>query len=136
MTGVQRYTLPIDTEDDIFVVRRKVRELAQTCRFDVFGISALTTAASELARNVWAHAGRGVAEIEMLQDEERSGLRLVFRDQGPGITDLDRALSGGYSTAKSMGLGLSGSKRLVDDFSIETVVGKGTTVTVVKWTPY
>jgi serine/threonine-protein kinase RsbT len=132
----QRFTFPIETEDDIFVVRRKVRELAQSCRFDVFGISALTTAASELARNVWIHAGQGVAEIEMLKDDERSGLRLVFRDNGPGIADLARALLGGHSTAHSLGLGLAGSKRLVDDFEVETTPGKGTTVTVVKWTPY
>lgn len=133
---VERHELKIDTEDDIIVVRRKVRDIAQTCRFDVFATSAMTTAASELARNVWTHAGSGVATIEKLDDEPRLGVRLVFRDEGPGIEDVERALRGGYSTAKSMGLGLSGSKRLVDEFTIDTTPGKGTTITVVKWSAY
>lgn len=133
---LERHELSIDTEDDIILVRRKVRDVAQTCRFDVFATSAVTTAASELARNVWTHAGRGVATIEKLEDEPRLGVRLVFRDRGPGIENVERALNGGYSTAKSMGLGLSGSKRLVDEFDIETAPGRGTTVTVVKWSTY
>jgi serine/threonine-protein kinase RsbT len=117
-------------------VRRKVRDLAQECKFDVFAVSAVTTAASELARNVWAHAGRGIAIIELLNDDGRRGVRAEFKDDGPGIPDVDRVLAGGYSTANSMGLGLSGSRRLVDEFSVETTVGRGTKVTFVKWAPY
>ena len=132
----EHFEMRIDTEDDIILVRRKVRELALACRFDVFSASAVTTAASELARNVWTHAGRGVATIEKLDDGSRLGVRAEFKDEGPGIPDLDRVLVGGYSTAKSMGLGLSGSKRLVDEFAIETAPGRGTKVTFVKWAPY
>ncbi len=133
---LERHEMPITTEDDIILVRRKVRDLAQTCGFDVFGTSAVTTAASELARNVWVHAGRGIAVIEKLTDDVRFGVRVEFKDEGPGIPDIARALSGGYSTAKSMGLGLSGSKRLVDSFEIESIVGSGTRIVFEKWTPF
>jgi serine/threonine-protein kinase RsbT len=125
--------MKIDCEDDIVLVRRRVRTLAQERGFDAFAVAAITTAASELARNVWAHARKGQAEIEVLLEGGRAGLRLRFGDEGPGIAALDRALAGGYSTARSLGLGLSGSKRLVDEFDIQTAPGKGTTVTVVKW---
>jgi serine/threonine-protein kinase RsbT len=128
--------MPIETEDDIILVRRKVRDVAQTCGFDVFATSAITTAASEIARNVWCHAKRGSAKIEKLTDGSRMGVRLEFEDRGPGIADLDSALAGGNSTARSMGLGLSGSKRLVDEFDIDTQVGRGTKVMLIKWTPY
>jgi serine/threonine-protein kinase RsbT len=133
---LERFEMKIDVEDDVILVRRRVRELAQACRFSVFACSAITTAASELARNVWVHAGRGVAIIEKLGEDQRLGVRLLFQDDGPGIAELDRALAGGYSTAKSMGLGLSGSKRLVDEFNIETTVGLGTKITLTKWTRF
>lgn len=136
VTIVESHEMPIDSEDDIILVRRKVRDLAQTCGFDVFATSAVTTAASELARNIWVHAGRGIACIEKLSDDDRFGVRVVFKDEGPGIADVERVLAGGFSTAKSMGLGVSGSRRLVDEFAIESIVGRGTTVTFVKWTPY
>jgi len=123
----------IDTEDDVILVRRAVRALAQAMGFNAFASAALTTAASELTRNVWVHARRGVAILEQVADGGRLGVRVVFRDEGPGIPDLDRALSGGFSTARSMGLGLSGSRRLVDQFDIETIVGRGTKVEIVKW---
>jgi serine/threonine-protein kinase RsbT len=135
LTVLECVELNIDAEDDIILVRRRVRDLAQASRFNVFGTSAITTAASELARNVWVHAGRGSARVERLSDDEgRSGVRLTVKDEGPGIDNLDRALSGTYSSANSMGLGLSGSKRLVDAFTIESAPGAGTTVTLVKWT--
>jgi serine/threonine-protein kinase RsbT len=126
--------LPIDREDDIVTVRRKVRALAQERRFDSFATAAVTTAASELARNVWTHARRGRAVIEELMREDgRIGLRMVFSDDGPGIHDVERVLAGGYSTVRSLGLGISGSKRLVDEFALDSKVGRGTTVAVVKW---
>jgi serine/threonine-protein kinase RsbT len=123
----------IDTEDDVILVRRAVRELAQTHGFDVFASAALTTAASELTRNVWVHAGKGVAILEELTDDERRGVRVTFVDQGPGIADIPRVMEGGYSTARSMGMGLSGSRRLVDHFELRSTVGAGTTVEIVKW---
>jgi serine/threonine-protein kinase RsbT len=125
--------LPIVREDDIVVVRRRARTLAQERGFDAFAVAAITTAASELARNAWTHGKGGHATIEVVADGERAGLRMRFEDEGPGIANLDRALAGGYSTAKSLGLGLSGSRRLVDEFDIQTKPGDGTVVTVTKW---
>ena len=120
-------------EDDIIAVRRRVRQIAEHRRFDTFAIAAITTATSELARNVIVHGRGGTATIEDITDGLRSGIRIAFDDAGPGITDLQRVLSGGFSTAKSMGLGLSGSKRLVDEFEIESKPGAGTHVKVTKW---
>ena len=133
---VSRIELPIATEDDVVGVRRRVRELAHQRGLDSFATAAITTAASELARNVLVHARRGDAVLEELLNGERKGLRVTFRDNGPGIADLPHALAGGHSTARSLGLGLSGSKRLVDEFAIDSAVGRGTTVTVVKWARY
>lgn len=136
LTIAERHEMRIDTEDDIALVRRKVRDMAQACRFDVFLAAAVTTAASELARNVWVHAGKGRAIVERIVDDPRLGVRVEFQDDGPGIENVDRVLAGGYSTANSMGLGLSGSRRLVDEFSIDSAPGRGTRVKVVKWAPY
>jgi serine/threonine-protein kinase RsbT len=129
-----RHEMPIDCEDDVVLVRRKVRAIAMERGFDSFAAAAITTATSELTRNVWVHAKRGCAVIEELLDGDRCGIRITFKDEGPGIPDVPRVLAGGYSTAKSMGLGLSGSRRLADDFSIDSALGRGTVVTVAKWT--
>ena len=125
--------MKIDTEDDVVTVRKAVRALAQELGFDAFANAAVTTASSELARNVWVHAGGGTVTLEVLDGGTRVGVRMVFRDEGPGIPDLERALKGGHSTAKSLGLGLSGSRRLVDGFEIVTAAGRGTMITVEKW---
>jgi serine/threonine-protein kinase RsbT len=109
------------------------RRLASGGGFDPFAVAAVTTAASELARNVWTHGKGGHAVIEVIADGDRAGLRMRFEDDGPGIPNIDRALAGGYSTAKSLGLGLSGSRRLVDEFDLESRPGDGTRVTVTKW---
>jgi len=134
--ALQRHELAIGSEHDIILVRRRVRELAQGHGFDTFATAAVTTAASELARNVWVHAHGGKAVLEELSDGVRVGLRLRFEDQGPGIEDISRVLTGGYSTAGSLGLGVSGTRRLVDEFEIESRVGTGTSVTVTKWTRF
>jgi serine/threonine-protein kinase RsbT len=123
----------IDKEADIVQVRQHVRDLAKNYGFDQSAVAALTTAASELSRNVWVHAQKGVARITVLRDGRRIGLELEFVDHGPGIADLNRALAGGFSTAKSLGLGLSGTRRLVDEFQIDTQPGRGTTVMIRKW---
>ena len=133
METVSRREMRIDTEDDVILVRRAVRALAQAVGLNAFACAALTTAASELTRNVWVHARRGDAVLEHVVVDGRIGIRVTFRDDGPGITDLERALAGGFSTARSMGLGLSGSRRLVDHFAIETIVGRGTKVEILKW---
>ncbi len=127
------HQLRIDCEDDIITVRRRVRDLAELKRFDSFATAAITTATSELARNALVHGGKGIAYIHEISDGSRLGLRIVFEDQGPGIADIPRALAGGYTTARSMGLGLSGSRRLVDEFDLQSKPGTGTRVTVTKW---
>jgi serine/threonine-protein kinase RsbT len=126
----------IRDEADIATVRRRVREVAQELGFDAFATAAITTAASELARNVWTHARGGEAIVARVRDGARRGVRLEFRDAGPGIPDIPRVMAGGYSTARSLGLGLSGSKRLVDEFIIESTPGQGTRVRVIKWARY
>ena len=128
--------LPIACEHDVVIVRRRVRELAEQHGFDVFATAAITTATSELTRNVWTHGGGGDVTIEELERDRKRGLRLRFSDAGPGIGNVERALTGGYSTKRSLGLGLSGSQRLVDDFDLATEVGRGTTVTIAKWTRF
>jgi serine/threonine-protein kinase RsbT len=130
---VSTRTMKVTSEDDVILVRRAARDLAHARGFDAFATAAITTAASELARNCWRHAGGGMAFIEEVAEGDRPGVRMRFEDSGPGIADLDRALAGGNSTVRSLGLGLSGSRRLVDDFDVKTAVGAGTTVTVVKW---
>ncbi len=129
---VERHEMRIETEDDITLVRRKVRDMAH----DIFWAAAVTTAASELARNVYVHGGGGKAVVERLNDDVRQGVRVELKDEGPGIADIDRVLAGGYSTANSMGLGLSGSRRLVDEFTIESAPGRGTRIVFVKGSPY
>lgn len=130
------HELPIRCEHDVIVVRRCVRELAEQHGFDIFATAAITTATSELTRNVWTHGGGGVVTIHEIERDRRRGIRLRFCDEGPGIADVERALRGGFSTRRSLGLGLSGSQRLVDEFDLATVVGQGTTITVAKWTRF
>lgn len=129
------HTMSITSEGDVSEVRRRVRDLAERHGFDVFATAAITTATSELTRNVWTHGGGGHAVIEELEREGRRGLRICFEDTGPGIADVNRALAGGFSTRRSLGLGLSGSRRLVDEFDLRTSEG-GTRVVVAKWARY
>ena len=126
-------TISIEKEADIVAVPQQARELAKELHFDQFAGAALTTAASELSRNVWVHAQRGVARIRILRNGSRVGVELEFVDHGPGIADLNRVLAGGFSTSKSLGLGLSGTKRLVDEFDIDTKPGQGTKIVIRKW---
>jgi len=130
---VSEENLPVGTESDVVTVRTRVYELAVAVGFDTFTTAALTTATSELTRNIWVHAKKGYVRVQRVTEGPRQGFRIYFVDQGPGITDVQRVLSGGFSTAKSLGLGLYGSRRLVDDFDIETLPGRGTTITIVKW---
>ena len=137
MEVLSREEMPIHGEDDIVLVRRRVRAIAGDQKLDSFATAAVTTATSELTRNAWVHGGGGDAVIEQIRGEDgRIGMRVAFRDRGPGIADVERVLRGGYSTARSMGLGLSGSRRLVDELVVESQVGHGTTVTFVKWKPF
>jgi len=125
--------IPIQSDSDIVLVRQKVRASAVQMQFTLVDQTKLVTAASELARNTLEHGHGGELRIEAVRNGVRKGLRLVFEDQGPGIQDLAMALKDGYSTGGGMGLGLSGSRRLVNEFDIQSQPGKGTKVTVARW---
>ena len=132
-TDTPALEIQIDKEAEIVVVRQRVRELAKQHGFDQFAVAALTTAASELSRNIWGHAQKGVARISILRNGRRVGLGLEFVDHGPGIADLGRALARGLGTSKSPGLGLAGAKPVVDEFNIANEPGRGTKVAIHKW---
>jgi serine/threonine-protein kinase RsbT len=119
--------------EDVVVVRQRAREQSQRAGFSLLETTKLVTAASELARNTLEHGGGGYAEIEVCTNGIRRGVRMRFIDEGPGITDVEQALRDGYTTGKGLGLGLGGSRRLVNEFEIETATGRGTKVTVVRW---
>jgi len=127
-------SLPISGPDDVVVVRQRVRELAIMLGFRLVDQTKLVTAASELARNTLQHGRGGKVEITTLQDGSKKGLRLVFEDQGPGIPDIERALTDGFTTGGGLGLGLGGSKRLCNEFSVESEPGRGTRVMIARWT--
>ena len=133
MPAPKHEQVPIRTEEDVVRVRQLVRQRTQELRFNLVEQTKIVTAASELARNTLIHGGGGTLEIELLANASRAGLRLTFADQGPGISDLSLALTDGYSTGGGLGLGLSGAKRLMSEFSVETTVGQGTRVTVARW---
>lgn len=115
------------------VIRREVRAAAVAAGFSIVDQTKIVTAASELTRNVVVHAGEGRAFIELLDDGRRRGLRLTVVDEGPGIHDVRQALVDGWSSSGGLGLGLGGSRRLVDEFDLVSEPGRGTRVTVTKW---
>ena len=125
--------LRIATSSDVVLVRNAVRGAATRLGLRHLDVTKVVTAASEIARNTLVYGGGGTADIEFLVIGLRHGIRLVFEDQGPGIVDVDLALREGYTSGNGMGLGLSGSKKLVDEFAIETEVARGTRVTMTKW---
>ena len=125
--------LPITSNDSLVRARQAVRALALECRLSLVDQTKLITAASELARNTLIYGGGGTMAAALVEKGGRRGVWLEFVDQGPGIADLDLALTDGWTSGSGMGLGLSGSRRLVDDFAIDTGPGRGTKVTVVKW---
>jgi len=129
----QRVVLPIRKQEDIVRVRQATREHAIAHGFSLVDQTKLVTAASELARNTLDYGNGGEVEIARLIDGMRKGLRLTFSDQGPGIEDLPKALTDGYSTGGGLGLGLSGARRLSNDFNIESAPGKGTRVMIARW---
>lgn len=126
--------MPVNCDEDVIVVRHRIKLLAQEMGFSVLATTRLVTAVSELARNLVVHAKAGrVSWGQIRGSGERTGLKVVFADQGPGFADLDRALAGGFSTTGSLGLGLSGARRLVDAFGIHSLPGHGTVVEIIKW---
>ena len=130
----RRDVLPVKVQTDIVLVRQKVRLLTSELGFRLINQTKLVTAASELARNTLEYGGGGAVQLEIVEGAVgKVGLRLSFEDQGPGIPDLEVAMTDGYTSGHGLGMGLSGSKRLVDEFDIWTKVGEGTRVTVTGW---
>ena len=118
---------------DIVAVRQQTRQWAGEVGLSLVDQTKIVTAASELARNAVVYGGGGSVRLELLENGVRKGLRLVFADQGPGIPDVERALQDGFTTGGGLGLGLGGARRLVNEFSIDSEVGRGTTVTIARW---
>lgn len=126
--------LPIRSGDDVVRVRQHVRSAAAACGLSLIDQTKLVTAASELARNALIHGGGGQALVEhVLSGTGRKGIRVVFTDSGPGIPDLDLAMTDGWTSGDGLGLGLSGARRLVDEFELTSAPGEGTSVAVSKW---
>lgn len=125
--------MSIQSSADVVLVRQSVRQWAVELRFSLVDQTKIVTAASELARNTLDYGGGGIVKLEALHEGIRRGLRLTFEDNGPGIPDIDLALKDGFTTGSGLGLGLSGTKRLVNEFQIVSQVGQGTCVTITKW---
>lgn len=126
-------TMPVRTPEDVVRVRRGVRTHAIDIGFSLVDQTKIVTAASEIARNTLDYGGGGSLRLEVVRHGLRRGLKLVFADQGPGIPDVERALTAGYSTGKGLGLGLNGARRLSNEFDIKSAPGEGTIVTLVRW---
>lgn len=133
MSAAVETSLPLETDEHVVRVRQAVRARAIELGFSLVEQTKVVTAASELARNTIQHGGGGRALIEVVEDGGRRGLKLTFIDTGPGIPDLALALKDGYSTGGGLGLGLSGARRLSNEFHIESAPGTGTSVVIVRW---
>src|SRR5690349_14609363 len=133
MGVVRTDTREVRTSEDVVGVRQLVREMSVAAGFGLVDQTKIVTAASELARNQLDYGGGGTMTIEGLNDGPRRGVRLTFEDHGPGIADIEQALRDGYTSGGGLGLGLGGAKRLSSEFSIESKVGEGTRVTIVRW---
>lgn len=125
--------MPIEREQDVVPFRNRVKEHAVKIGMSLVNQTKLITAASELVRNMLKYANGGTTIIEVVSKGRENGIRLIFQDKGPGIKDISLAMKDGFSTGKSLGLGLPGARRLVSEFDIQSAVGKGTTVTIIKW---
>lgn len=133
MNATQPESRQLRSEEDMVRARQVVREYAKQLGFSLVDQTKLVTATSELARNALIHGGGGTVELERIEKGARRGLQLTFADRGPGIENVELALRDGYTTGQGLGLGLSGSKRLVHEFAIRSRVGEGTTVIIAMW---
>ena len=133
MPVIKHETLAIGSENDVVRVRQFVRRCATELGFSLIDQTKIVTAASELGRNTLVHGGGGTCTVECLEEGARRGLRLAFRDEGPGIPDVDLALRDGYTTGGGLGLGLGGAKRLVSEFAVASRPGHGTEVVATRW---
>ena len=125
--------ISIEKEQDVVLFRNRVKEYAVKIGMGLVNQTKLITAGSELVRNMIKYAGKGIVLIEVITEGRENGIRLTFTDQGPGIPDINLAMKDGYSSGKSLGIGLPGTKRLVSEFDIKSKVNEGTTVTIIKW---
>jgi serine/threonine-protein kinase RsbT len=133
MDDASRGELPLGNDYDVVLARQAVRRMTQQLAFSLVDQTKMVTAASELARNALIHGGGGTLTWEMVTNGGRGGLRLTFLDHGPGIGNLDLALTDGWSSGKGLGMGLTGARRLVNEFDIDSRLGVGTRVTVTRW---
>ena len=133
MTETTKGESPLRSEHDIVRARQQVRKLTQELQFSLVDQTKLVTAASELARNAYIYGGGGVMHWEVVTREGRQAVRLAFVDEGPGIPDMDLAMTDGWTSGHGLGMGLTGAKRLVNEFEIESKVGAGTRVTITRW---
>ncbi|SEI91521.1 ATP-binding protein [Frateuria terrea] len=127
-------SMPVRREQDVVLARQAVRKLAVDCGMRLVDQTKMVTAASELARNTVVYGGGGDMDWELLEDGARTGLRLVFRDEGPGIADTALAMTDGWTSGSGLGLGLTGARRLVSEFELDSAPGKGTRVSITRWT--
>lgn len=128
--------LPLREEGDLVRMRQRLRVLTGQLQYGLVDQTKLITAASELGRNALVHGGGGQVRVSRVEQDHRVGLRLVFTDEGPGIPDIERALTDGFTTGSGLGLGLGGSRRLVDSFEVQSTPGRGTTVTILRWSAH
>jgi serine/threonine-protein kinase RsbT len=133
MTDPGEVVVPIRADVDVVVARQKIRGLVSDLRFSGNELTLIATAISEVARNIVSYAGNGEIVMRVIQRGQRRGITVVARDRGPGIADIERAMKDGFSTSRGLGLGLPGSKRLMDEFELVSEVGKGTEITMTKW---
>jgi len=134
MTVRSSGTQPILIEQDVVLARQTTRKLATECGMRLIDLTKLVTAVSELARNTMVYGGGGNMDWQILEENGRVGLRLTFRDEGPGIPDIKLAMTDGWTSGSGLGLGLTGAKRLVNEFELDTEPGKGTRITITRWT--
>ena len=133
VTVLNKDKMPIVKEQDVVPFRNRVKEYATKIGMGLVNQTKLITAASELVRNMLRYGNGGDTLIEVVSKGRENGIRLTFTDKGPGIANIEQAMKDGFSTGKSLGLGLPGTKRLVSEFDIKSTLGKGTTVTIIKW---
>ncbi|EZP29371.1 anti-sigma regulatory factor [Pseudomonas sp. RIT288] len=134
MTVRSSGTQPIHIEQDVVLARQTARKLATECGMRLIDLTKMVTAVSELARNTMVYGGGGDMDWQILDEDHKVGLRLTFRDEGPGIADIKLAMTDGWTSGSGMGLGLTGAKRLVEEFELDTEPGRGTRITITRWT--
>lgn len=133
MIFIHKYNLKIEKESDVIFFSNRLKELATKIKLSLVSQTKLLTAVSELVRNILKYAKEGEVTFGIVSDRMRTGIQVIFKDKGPGIPDVKKAMEEGYTTEKGLGLGLPGARKLVDEFNIKSTVGKGTTIKILMW---